>query len=220
MRWVHPELIGLCWLVVAALVVLAVLAWRARKQAMARFGDIALIEQLSASRDLRRRRWKAGLTVAAAGLVVVSLARPQFGGTLTMTRRRGVDVMVALDVSQSMLAEDMKPNRLAAAKREITSLLDRLVGKRITGFLTASTVPKGEDKGVKITVSDNRDKAKRKTHRQFVFWKKGADLFARDLKSKFRDAYKLDNILKDALPWDKDFLFTPTEKAPAPKAGK
>jgi Ca-activated chloride channel homolog len=92
---------------------------------------VELVESLAASRDLRIRKWKAACLVLSVSLLLVALARPQLGGKLTMTTRRGVDVLVALDISQSMLAEDMKPTRLAAAKREISSLFGRLRGDRV-----------------------------------------------------------------------------------------
>ncbi len=131
MKWVHADLLYLMWLVLVLLGLLEWHAWRTRQSALARFGQLSLVEQLIASRDLRRRRWKVCASIVAAGLLVMALARPQLGGQLEMTRRRGVDVIVALDVSRSMLVEDMKPTRLAAAKREIASFFEKLQGDRV-----------------------------------------------------------------------------------------
>jgi Ca-activated chloride channel family protein len=71
------------------------------------------------------------LFLLGLSMVVVALARPQWGGETVMMKRRGIDVMVALDASNSMLAEDMRPNRLAAAKRAIADLVDRMGGDRL-----------------------------------------------------------------------------------------
>ncbi|MBU3911595.1 MAG: VWA domain-containing protein [Candidatus Omnitrophica bacterium] len=101
------------------------------------FGDKATLERLSLSKSITKERWKKALLVTAAGFLIISLARPQIGTRLTMTRRQGVDVMIAVDTSASMLAQDIKPNRLEKAKLEISSLIDKLKGDR-AGILTFS----------------------------------------------------------------------------------
>jgi Ca-activated chloride channel family protein len=79
----------------------------------------------------KRQAWKAALqTLAVLGLVL-ALARPQFGTKLRTVKREGLDVVIALDVSLSMLAEDIKPNRLEKAKHEIGTFIDQLQGDRI-----------------------------------------------------------------------------------------
>lgn len=99
------------------------------------FGDKAMLQKLSLSKSITKERWKRVLLVTAAGFLIISLARPQIGTRLTMTRRQGVDVMIAIDTSSSMLAQDIKPNRLEKAKLEISSLIDKLKGDRV-GILT------------------------------------------------------------------------------------
>jgi len=101
------------------------------------FGDRAILEKLSLSKSIVKERWRRILLIAAAGFLIVSLARPQIGTRLAMTRRQGVDVMIAIDTSLSMLAQDIKPNRLEKAKLEIASLMDKLKGDKI-GILTFS----------------------------------------------------------------------------------
>ncbi len=59
------------------------------------------------------------------------MARPQFGEKLTLLRRKGVDIIIALDTSLSMLAEDVKPSRLEKAKLEVSGLIDRMKGDRV-----------------------------------------------------------------------------------------
>jgi Ca-activated chloride channel family protein len=81
--------------------------------------------------SLRARRLKAVLQIAAVGLVVLALARPQFGTRVETVESRGQDIVVAVDLSLSMLAEDLVPNRLERARLAILRLLERLDGDRI-----------------------------------------------------------------------------------------
>jgi len=104
---------------------------RRTELAVARLGSPQLIARLSASVNQRGRRWKMVLWFAAVSLLIVSLARPRWGSQVEYVERRGVEIMVALDVSESMLAEDLKPNRLARAKLETTELMDRLEGNEM-----------------------------------------------------------------------------------------
>ncbi len=113
---------------------LAVLLWsalRARRRALERFGDVLLVRRLTESVSHRARVVKPLLLVAGVALLVSSLARPQFGTRVETVRREGKDVVVAMDLSRSMLAEDVAPSRLQRAKLEILRLLQRLEGDRI-----------------------------------------------------------------------------------------
>ncbi len=130
MIFANPEfLIGLLLLPVAG----AFLLWAQarRKQALARLGDHNLIQRLSANVNWSGRRWRRALQLAALGLLVITVARPQWGSEVREIEQEGLQVMVALDVSQSMLAEDLKPNRLERAKLEIADLMGRLDGDEI-----------------------------------------------------------------------------------------
>ena len=106
----------------------------ARKRALARFGDLALMQKLSATLSRRGRAAKSVLMLLAVAFLILALARPQFGTRVETVRSEGQDVMVALDVSRSMLAEDVVPNRLERARLEIMRILQRLDGDRI-GFV-------------------------------------------------------------------------------------
>ncbi|MDX1495719.1 MAG: VWA domain-containing protein, partial [Longimicrobiales bacterium] len=106
-------------------------AARSRRRALERFADTGLVDKLTASVDLRARRWKAVLRVVALGLLCVALARPQFGTRVETVRSTGQDIVVALDLSRSMLAEDVAPNRLERAKLAVLRLLRQLDGDRI-----------------------------------------------------------------------------------------
>lgn len=123
------------WLVGLALVPLLALAFRAaaiaRRRALERFADPALVERLTASVSRRGRLLKAGALLGAVALAVVALARPQFGTRVETVSARGQDVMVALDLSESMLAEDVAPNRLERARLAVLRLMRQLDGDRI-----------------------------------------------------------------------------------------
>lgn len=98
---------------------------------MARFGNLDLVKKLSESVSRGRQVAKAVLVVLAVLFMALALARPQIGTRLEEVKREGVDIFVALDVSKSMLAEDIKPSRLAKAKHEISKFIDMLRGDRI-----------------------------------------------------------------------------------------
>jgi len=99
------------------------------------FGERQVLERLYASRSATKVKLRRIFIIIAATFLILALARPQIGTRLTMTKRHGVDILIAIDTSLSMLAEDIKPNRLEKAKLEITSLIDKLKGDRV-GILT------------------------------------------------------------------------------------
>ena len=104
---------------------------QARRRALAQFGDLALVQKLSATLSRRARAAKSVLMLLGVTCLILALARPQFGTRVETVRSQGQDVMVALDVSRSMLAEDVAPNRLERARLEIMRILQRLDGDRI-----------------------------------------------------------------------------------------
>ena len=106
-------------------------AFRRKRRALAAFGNPALMEKLTSATSWVRQGVKAALMVAGFFFLVLALVRPQFGTKLELLHRRGVDIIIALDTSLSMLAEDIKPNRLARARYEIEGLIDRLEGDRV-----------------------------------------------------------------------------------------
>ena len=120
-----------------ALVLLPVMAlfmsWVSRQHRLAilRIGDVSLLDRLMSGISWRGRRWRAGLLLAATALTVLALARPQWGSQVEVVERKGAQIMVALDVSESMLAEDLLPNRLTRAKLEVVDLMSHLSGDEI-----------------------------------------------------------------------------------------
>ncbi len=101
-----------------------------RKKSLTLFGEKKLITRLLPKKAFDFRPLKAVLFLLAYSLLVLALTRPKFGLKLEMIERKGVDVVVALDISKSMLAEDVVPNRLKRAKHEIEKLIDLLSGDR------------------------------------------------------------------------------------------
>ncbi|MCL1974284.1 MAG: VWA domain-containing protein [Bacteroidetes bacterium] len=107
-----------------------VMLYRKRK-ALKRFGDPALVGRLTPRVSTRRAWVKLILYAIALFFFAVGLARPQIGVRVKEVERRGVEIMIALDVSNSMLAQDYSPNRLERAKMAISRLVDKLQQDRI-----------------------------------------------------------------------------------------
>lgn len=130
MRFAAPENFLLLILVVA---LGAFLFWAVahRKKLLARFGDLPLLVRNAPWVSFTRQRSKAILATLALAFLVLTLSRLQFGTHLEMLEREGLDIVVAVDVSNSMLARDLKPDRLEKAKQEIQGIIDRLKGDRI-----------------------------------------------------------------------------------------
>jgi len=105
------------------------LVWR--KKALNRFGEFHLIHRLIPEFSTGRLIFKFVLLMIAVAFLVLALADPQTGSKMEKYQRKGIDVMIALDVSNSMLAEDIRPSRLERAKQSISKLIDRLDGDRI-----------------------------------------------------------------------------------------
>lgn len=116
---------------IPALAVFYYLVFKWKRRALARFGSLDLVEKLSQSTSRGRQIMKAILLVFGVLFVTLALARPQIGTRLEEVKRKGVDVFVALDVSLSMLAEDIQPSRLAKAKHEVSAFIDFLQGDRV-----------------------------------------------------------------------------------------
>ena len=102
-----------------------------KRRALSRFAAHPLLLRLTQSVSVGRQYWKQAIIVSGFGFLAIALTGPQFGAQLTMAQRKGVDVVIALDVSRSMLAEDIKPNRLERARYQISELLEGLEGDRV-----------------------------------------------------------------------------------------
>lgn len=125
--------------VIPVMVVFYVYAFRKRDKMLALFCGKELVGELVPDFKKGRRIIKALLIMLGIMLGIFALTRPQWGFHWEEIKRVGVDVMVAIDVSESMLAEDVKPNRLERAKREVIDLIEMLEGDRIGLIAFAGT---------------------------------------------------------------------------------
>ncbi len=105
--------------------------WVWRQRLMERVGDHALLAAMASASSPRRKVARAVFAVLGTLLLCVAVAQPQWGQTDRPIRRTGVDVVFALDLSESMLARDVKPSRLQGAKDEVETTLDMLSGDRV-----------------------------------------------------------------------------------------
>ena len=112
-------------------IIFYVWAFHRKQRRLGEFGNPKLMEKLTSATSWARQGSKAATIITGIFFLVLALGQPQFGTKLELLHRRGVDIMVALDTSLSMLAEDIKPNRLTRARYEIEGLIDRLEGDRI-----------------------------------------------------------------------------------------
>lgn len=124
-RFAHPDLLYLL-LIIPLLLVFYVVMEKRKKRDISKFGNPELLATLMPLRSPRREAMKFALILIALFFVVVGVAGPQFGSKLQQVKREGIELIIALDVSNSMLAEDIKPNRLEAAKQAISRMTDKL----------------------------------------------------------------------------------------------
>lgn len=102
-----------------------------KKKSLKKFGDLGIVKQLIPDFSRVRPLIKFLFAAFALACIILALAQPQFGSKLENVKREGIEIMVALDVSNSMLAEDIKPNRLEASKRAISKLTEKLKNDKI-----------------------------------------------------------------------------------------
>ncbi|MCU0608145.1 MAG: VWA domain-containing protein [Chitinispirillaceae bacterium] len=130
MHFGNPELF-LLLLLVPLFIGFFLWAWQRKRLALARFAELRLLEKLMPAALFSRQAAKGTLLIFFFVFLVCALVRPRFGVKMEMFERRGIDLMVALDISESMLAQDIAPNRLDRAKHEIAKLMDLLRGDRV-----------------------------------------------------------------------------------------
>src|SRR5664280_29157 len=129
-RFANPDYLYLL-LVLPVMVLLYILNAFRKKRAIVRMGDPALIRRLMPELSMIRPAIKFILQLFAISMVIIILARPQFGSKLEEVKKEGAEVIIALDVSNSMLAGDIQPDRLTRAKQALTRLIDNLDNDRI-----------------------------------------------------------------------------------------
>ena len=129
-RFASPQYLYLLLVLLALAAIHYYIIYR-KKQQVKRFGDPELTKQLFLGVSRWRPEVKFWLTMAALASFIVALARPQFGTRLDTRERMGIEAIIALDVSNSMLAEDVKPNRLEKAKMMVSNMVDGMKDDKI-----------------------------------------------------------------------------------------
>lgn len=129
-RFAHPELLYLL-IIIPLLIVFYVVARIRKKKAIAEFGSPELLATLMPLQSTKRGSLKFILIVMALFFVILGVAGPQFGSKLQQVKKEGVELMIALDVSNSMLAQDIKPSRLEAAKQAISRMVEKLSDDKV-----------------------------------------------------------------------------------------
>ena len=102
-----------------------------RTQRIKKYGDPELLKQLMPEVSNARMTWKFWLSFFAIALIIFVLARPQFGAKMETVKRSGIETVIALDISNSMLAEDVQPNRLDKSKKLVSKLVDSFTNDKV-----------------------------------------------------------------------------------------
>ena len=139
-RFANPQYLWLLWL----LPLLAALFWAAarnRRKRLERFGHLDVLRELMPDVSTGRVKLKFILFCTALALLILAAARPQLGSKLREEKSQGVEMMLVVDVSNSMLAEDFEPNRLARTQYAINKLFDGLQQDRV-GLIVFAGEPK------------------------------------------------------------------------------
>jgi len=139
LKFENPEFLHLLW---GVPVILFFFIWviKHKNKLIARFGKLESLQKMMKQYSVRKRNLKILLILLSYIFFVIAIANPQIGTKLEDVKREGIDIVVALDVSRSMLAEDIKPNRLQKAKHELSQLVDLLQGDRI-GLVAFAGIP-------------------------------------------------------------------------------
>jgi len=129
-RFANIEVLGL----LASIPVFAIGYWlytRHKRRQLEEFGDPELMAQLMPNASHTRPTAKFCIVMVALTLLIIAAARPQFGQSERTEKRQGIEAIVALDISNSMLAEDVAPNRLDRAKQMLSKLMDNMVNDKV-----------------------------------------------------------------------------------------
>jgi len=124
-RFAHPAYLYLLLLILVFSAAYIILCLRQRKL-LKKFGELPILQHLMQGVSAKRRHLKFFLMMLALALIIFVLARPQFGSKTEEVKRNGIEAMIAVDVSNSMLCEDVSPSRLMKAKMLISKLVDQL----------------------------------------------------------------------------------------------
>lgn len=129
-RFAHPDYLYLFFLL-PLLVAFYMYAVIAKRRAIKKYGNPTLLAELMPEVSAKRQHLKFWLLWSAIAMVIVVIAGPQFGSKLETVKRQGVEIMICLDVSNSMLAEDVSPSRLDKAKQMLSKLTDGFANDKV-----------------------------------------------------------------------------------------
>lgn len=129
-RLANPEYLY-ALLLIPALIVFFWYSRIQRRKALAKFGQKEIMSVLMPNVSAARPVIKFIVLLLALASIIIAIARPQFGSKLKTVKREGIELIIALDVSNSMMAEDIQPNRLERSKRAISQLVDKLSDDKI-----------------------------------------------------------------------------------------
>ncbi|MBN1415372.1 MAG: VWA domain-containing protein [Bacteroidales bacterium] len=129
-RFAHQEYLWLLAVLPVLMAVYAGFVWN-KQRSIKKFGDPGILSALMPFASVSRSHYKFILLLLSFGFLIVAIAGPQFGSKIKEIKRKGIEIMIALDVSNSMMARDIEPNRLERAKQAISKLIDKLENDRL-----------------------------------------------------------------------------------------
>src|SRR5215207_1714249 len=131
MTFANPLALWLLLVIPPAMLVFFWWSWRKRQQLLTQFIAARLLAGLTVGISTRRQKIRMALVLLSASALIVALARPQWGFEWEEAKQRGLDIVIAIDTSKSMLAEDITPNRLARAKLAALDLMQQAKSDRL-----------------------------------------------------------------------------------------
>ena len=129
-RFANIEILWLLW-VIPVFIAAYWISTKHKRRQLEQFGDPELVETLMPNASHVRPVVKFGIVMVALALLIIAAARPQFGQSERTEKRQGIEAIVALDISNSMMAEDVAPNRLDRAKQMLSKLMDNMVNDKV-----------------------------------------------------------------------------------------
>ncbi len=129
-KFEDPSYLWLLWIVPLLVALRYFFLWR-RGRMLRKLGDIDILRRLMPDVSSTRRMWKFWILMAAISLFVVMLARPQMGSKVSNDKRNGIETIIAIDISNSMLAQDVVPSRLEKSKMLVENLVDNFTNDKI-----------------------------------------------------------------------------------------
>lgn len=118
-------------LIIPILVLMRFIVWRKRKRNLRKFGDPSLLKEMMPDVSKYRPTIKFSLLLSAITILIFMIARPQVGSKISHEKREGIEVLIALDISNSMLAQDVIPSRLEKSKLLIEDLVDHFTNDKV-----------------------------------------------------------------------------------------